>query len=239
MKNIYYICIIWFSFSHFAISQSLDSNSTFILPRNDAKIHNDSDIDPLIKRLKLVTIVDSRSWSIDREMEVWKAIMGSVDLEHIGFVFLVQPLEKIDVFKKYWFDEKKMDYPFYYDAGNKLFESNRFSEEKSRQTILIDEDDSVVLVGGSPIRTDPFNLYRSTLHHLTSEMGIKRAVRGVIVEEKDGIVKSFYSSDPIYVTEEGGVLPAKRAKEFIISKKFIPQSSPLTDTVLLIKRNFR
>jgi hypothetical protein len=70
-------------------------------------------------------------------------------------------------------------------------------------------------------------------------MGIKRAVRGVIVEEKDGIVKSFYSSDPIYVTEEGGVLPAKRAKEFIISKKFIPQSSPLTDTVLLIKRNFR
>jgi len=239
MKKIYYLCLIMIIHVQFVSAQDDRLIKTFILPPGKLKVDITTAINPLSKPVKLVSVIDQRSETFKRELEVWHAFLGSVDLEHIGFIFLVRPLVDIDSFKKFWFVDMQMNYPFFYDKSNEIFVSNAIIEAKSGHTMVLDKNDSVIVEGGSAVNTDPFNLYRSTLHNLTTEMGIKKAVRGEITEVKNGVVKSFYNSDPVYVTEDGEVLPAKLAKEYIISRKFIMQSSPLTDTVRLVKTNRR
>lgn len=235
MKKLYYLCLIMIIHVQYVSAQDDSRNKTFILPANKHKVDISTGINPISKPVKLISVIDQSSETFKRELEVWHAFLESVDLEHIGFIFLVRPLVDIDSFKKFWFVDMQMNYPFFYDKSNEIFISNAISEAKSGHTMVLDQNHCVILEGGSAINTDSFNRYRSTLHNLTTEMGIKKAVRGEITEVKNGVVKSFYNSDPVYVTEEGELLPAKLAKEYILSRKFIMQTSPLTDTVRLMK----
>ena len=69
------------------------------------------------------------------------------------------------------------------------------------------------------------------------EMGMDKAVRGVIVEHTERGIKWFYANEPVYVTEKGEVLPKKQADAGIRSKKWIPGTSPLSDTIRLVNRH--
>ncbi|WP_209332923.1 hypothetical protein [Lunatimonas salinarum] len=237
MKKLYYICLIMIIHVQSVSAQDNSRIKTFFLPANKHKVDISTGINPISKPVKLISVIDQSSETFNRELEVWHAFLRSVDLEHIGFVFLVRPIVDIDSFKKFWFVDMQMNYPFFYDQSNELFISNSITKVNSGHTMVLDQNHSVIVEGGSIVNTDRFNLYRSTLHNLTTEMGIKKAVRGEITEVKNGVVKSFYNSDPVYVTEDGEVLPTKLAKEYIISRKFIMQTSPLTDTVRLVKTN--
>jgi hypothetical protein len=221
------------------VAYGQDSNgfSKFQLPEKTLKIAGKTQQNPLEKPLKMVAVIDPNASTLSREAEVWKSFIGSLDTDSIGFVFLVMDHNDLAGFEHYWFEEMKMEYPFFYDTGNKVFDTNIISEERSKQTMLLDRNNFIVLIGGSPINTDPYNRYRSQLHHRTTAMGIVGAVRGVIVEETDRGVKWFYANDPVYVNENDEVVPTKQAKAGIYSKKWVPGISPLSDTIRLIKRN--
>jgi hypothetical protein len=209
----------------------------FKLPEKTLKVAGKTQQTPLEKPLKMIAFIDPLASSLNKEAEVWKYFIGSMDTDSIGFVFVVRDNSDMVNFNHYWFEEMAMNYPFFHDKGNRVFEVNAITNESSKQTILLDRNNFIILTGGSPINTDPFNRYRSELHHRTTEMGIMGAVRGVIVEETDRGVKWFYANDPIYVNEKGEFIPTKEAKEGIYSKKWVPGISPLSDTIRLINRN--
>ena len=221
----------------FLSHQAYTQDNSFQLPTNALKVVGKKDVDPLVKPLKVVAVIDTEGASVDRELEVWNGFMGSMDTDSIGFIFLVRATEDFGGFKQYWFANRKMDYPFFYDRDSKFIELNDLSEDMPGQTLILDRNNSVVLAGGSPMNTDPFNLYRSELHKRTTEMGIQGAVRGVIVEHSDRGVKWFYANERIFVNEDGERLTEQEAEDAITSKKVVPHISPLTDTVRLVRRN--
>lgn len=215
-----------------------DSNDLklFKLPEKTLMVAGNTQQYPLEKPLKMVAVIDPNSSTLNREAEVWKYFMASMDTDSIGFVFVVRDHNDIVNFEHYWFEEMEMEYPYFHDKGNRVFDLNEISEENSGQTMLLDKNNYIVLIGGSPINTDPFNRYRSELHKRTTEMGMEGAIRGVIVEETERGIKWFHVNEPIYVNEEGEFVPTKQAKEGIYSKKWVPGISPLSDTIRLIKR---
>lgn len=237
MKKFSLLLVIAVCLSHLGNAQNPDVSKIFKLPTNALKVSGTTKVNPLVKPLKLVTVIDPKGPSIDRELEVWNGLMGSMDIDSIGFVFLVQGAEDIERFKRYWFTDRNMDYPFYHDTEKKVIRANDLSEGSPGQTLLLDDKNAIILSGGSPINTDPYNLYRSELYKRTLEMGMEGAIRGVIVELTDGGMKWFYANEPIYVTEKGEVLPKNQADAGIRSKKWVPAISPLSDTIRLVKRN--
>lgn len=239
MKNfIYAICLAVF-FPCASYAQTEIVGKRFYLPTPEMQIDKGKKgVAPLDKKLKMVAVIDAKSSSYARELEVWKKFIKSVDADHVGFVFLVQPVNDIDAFTHNWFGEAEMDYPFFYDNKRAVFERNQIAGDKRLQTFLLDESNKVVVVGASPITNDPFNLYRSELYKRLLSLGIEGGVKGTIIEENDGVVK-MYSPNPVYVNEKGETVSLEKAREGIISGVFIPQSSPLSDTIVLVPRNKR
>lgn len=233
----FYFLVVVFGLSHFAYAQEATESKQFHLPGNAQKVSGNTEVNPLVKPLKLVTVLDPKGSSIDRELEVWNALMGSMDRDSIGYIFLVQDTDDKERFKQYWFTERNMDYPFYYDTGKKVIEANGLSVDSPGQTLLLDDKNAIILSGSSPINTDPFNRYRSELYHRTLEMGMDKAVRGVIVEHTERGIKWFYTNEPVYVTEQGEVIPKNQADAGIRSKKWVPGTSPLSDTIRLVNRH--
>jgi hypothetical protein len=224
--------------SKIGYGQDPNNLKVFKLPEKTFKVAGKTQQTPLEKPLKMVAFIDPLASSLNKEAEVWKYFIGSMDTDSIGFVFVVRDNSDMVNFKQYWFEEMVMDYPFFHDKGNRIFDINEISDDRSRQTMLLNRDNKIVLTGGSPINTDPFNRYRSELHKRTTAMGIEGAVRGVIVEKTEsGGIKWFHVSEPVYVNENDEVVPTKQAKAGIYSKKWVPGISPLSDTIRLIKRN--
>ncbi|WP_439483059.1 hypothetical protein [Cyclobacterium plantarum] len=233
----FYFLVVVFGLSHFTYAQEAIGSKLFQLPTDGLKVSGNTKVNPLVKPLKLVTVLDPKGSSIDRELEIWKGLMGSMDIDSIGYIFLVQDTEDIEQFKRYWFSEGKMDYPFYYDTERKVIEENGLSVDSPGQTLLLDDQNAIILSGSSPINTDPFNRYRSELYKRTLEMGMEGAVGGVIVEHTERGIKWFYANEPVYVTEKGEVIPKKQADAGIRSKKWVPGTSPLSDTIRLVNRH--
>lgn len=233
----FYFLVVVFGLSLFGYAQEATESKLFQLPANAQKVSGNTEVNPLVKPLKLVTVLDPKGSSIDRELEVWNALMGSMDRDSIGYIFLVQDTDDKERFKQHWFSDQNMDYPFYYDTGKKVIKANGLSEGSPGQTLLLDDKNAIILSGSSPINTDPFNRYRSELYQRTLEMGMDKAVRGVIVEHTERGIKWFYANEPVYVTEKGEVLPKKQADAGIRSKKWIPGTSPLSDTIRLVNRH--
>ncbi|NHE59179.1 hypothetical protein [Cyclobacterium plantarum] len=233
----FYLLLVVLALSHFGYAQEAGGSKIFKPPGNAIKVSGQTKVDPLLKPLKLVTVLDPKGSSIDRELEVWNGLMGSMDRDSIGYIFLVQDTEDIEQFKRYWFTDRKMDYPFYYDTERKVIEANGLSIDSPGQTLLLDENNTIILSGGSPINTDPYNRYRAKLYKQTVEMGMEGAIRGVIVELTDTGMKWFYANEPVYLTEQGEVIPKNQADAGIRSKKWVPAISPLSDTVRLVKRS--
>ncbi|WP_162342599.1 hypothetical protein [Cyclobacterium salsum] len=232
-----YLLVVVFGLSHFGYAQEATESKLFQLPANAQKVSGNTEVNPLVKPLKLVTVLDPKGSSIDRELEVWNGLMGSMDRDSIGYIFLVQDTDDRERFKQYWFSDRNMDYPFYYDTEKKVIKANGLSERSPGQTLLLDDKNAIILSGGSPINTDPYNRYRSELYQRTLEMGMEGAVRGVIVEHTERGIKWFYANEPVYVTEKGEVLPKNQADAGIRSKKWVPAISPLSDTIRLVNRN--
>ncbi|MDN3687445.1 hypothetical protein [Cyclobacterium jeungdonense] len=233
----FYFLVVVLALSHLGYAQEAYESKLFQLPANALKVNGNTEVNPLVKPLKLVTVLDPKGPSIDRELEVWNGLMGSMDRDSIGYIFLVQDTEDIEPFKQYWFSDRNMDYPFYYDTGKKVIEANGLSVDSPGQTLLLDDKNAIILSGGSPINTDPYNRYRSELYQRTLEMGMDKAVRGVIVEHTERGIKWFYASEPVYVTEQGEVIPKNQADAGIRSKKWVPGTSPLSDTIRLVNRH--
>lgn len=236
MIRFFFLFLLSVLISHYSQGQNPVLPKTFTLPGEGFMVRGNSSTDPLSKPLKLVTVIDPAETS-ERELEVWKALMGSMDTDSIGFVFLVRHAAGMADFKKRWFGDLSMNYPYFYDSENKVVDLNGISEDKSKQTFLLEKGNKVVLVGASPMYTDPLNLYRSELHTRTKEMGIEGAVRGVIVEVIEGGIKWFYANEQIYVDENGYRISEKEAKIAVKAGKVIPHTSPLTDTVRLVRRD--
>lgn len=232
-----YLLVVVFGLSHFGYAQEATESKLFQLPANALKVNGNTEVNPLVKPLKLVTVFDPKGSSIDRELEVWNALMGSMDRDSIGYIFLVQDTDDKERFKQYWFSDRNMDYPFYYDTGKRVIKANGLSEGSPGQTLLLDDKNAIILSGASPINTDPYNRYRSELYKRTLEMGMDKAVRGVIVEHTERGIKWFYANEPVYVTEKGEVLPKNQADAGIRSKKWVPAISPLSDTIRLVNQH--
>jgi hypothetical protein len=238
MNRLVFLYLLFGILSKIGYAQDSNDLKAFKLPEKTSMVAGKTRQLPLDKPLKMVAFIDPLASSLNKEAEVWKYFIGSMDTDSIGFVFVVRDNSDIVNFKHYWFVEMAMDYPFFHDKGNRVFEINEISDERSGQTMLLNRDNEIVLTGGSPINTDPYNRYRSELHKRTTAMGIEGAVRGVIVEQTEsGGTKWFHVNEPVYVNENDEVVPTKQAKEGIYSKKWVPGISPLSDTVRLIKRN--
>ncbi|MFO7825803.1 MAG: hypothetical protein R6V72_17840 [Cyclobacterium sp.] len=233
----FYFLVVVFGLSHFTYAQEATGSILFQLPTNALKVSGSTKVNPLVKPLKLVTVLNPKASSIDRELEVWNALMGSMDRDSIGYIFLVRDTDDKERFKQYWFSDRNMDYPFYYDTEKKVIKANGLSERSPGQTLLLDDKNAIILSGSSPINTDPFNRYRSEVYKRTLEMGMEGAVGGVIVEHTERGIKWFYANDPVYVTEKGEVIPKKQADTGIRSKKWVPGTSPLSDTIRLVNRH--
>lgn len=233
----FYLLVVVFGLSHFGYAQEATESKLFQLPANAQKVSGNTEVNPLVKPLKLVTVLDPKGSSIDRELEVWNGLMSSMDRDSIGYIFLVQDTDDRERFKQYWFSDRNMDYPFYYDTEKKVIKANGLSERSPGQTLLLDDKNAIILSGASPINTDPYNRYRSELYKRTLEMGMEGAVRGVIVELTERGVKWFYANEPVYVTEKGEVLPKNQADAGIRSKKWVPAISPLSDTIRLVNQH--
>ena len=156
-----------------------------------------------------------------------------MDTSHVGFVFLVTNVEDPNAFADRWKNGGDPDYPFYY--GPHLNCTPQDDPSGAETSILI-ENDRVVLTGKSPVTNEPYNLYRSKLDHMLRSRGIAGGVKGAITEEVDGVVRTRFSSNPVYVDQDGSVIPREKAGEMILSRNYLPEISPLSDTIRLNSR---
>lgn len=206
----------------------------FALPKS-VKETGTTGVSPLEKEIKVVSLLDPTSPSFEKELEVWKHFILGVDTSHVGFVFLLTTLEDPGAFIGKWRNEAGLDYPFFYDHQLNCILQN--PAQNAETTILVNNE-HIVLTGKSPVTNEPYNLYRSKLDNLLRSRGIAGGVKGAIIEEVDGIVKTRFSSDPVYVDQNGRILTREKAREMILSRSHIPELSPLSDTVRLNLKNY-
>src|SRR5690554_4186017 len=134
----------------------LDTGDKFSLP-NSTKEVGATGGSPLEKGVKVVSLLDRSSSSFDKELEVWKHFILSVDTSHVGFVFFITHVEDLNAFTDQWKNEGP-DYPFFYDHQLNCIPRNdkSYPKEKNETTMLVDKDD-IVLTGKSPVTNEPYN----------------------------------------------------------------------------------
>ena len=103
---------------------------------------------------------------------------------------------------------------------------------------MLVDNGKIVLTGKSPVTNAPYNQYRSTLDHMLRSRGIAGGVKGPITEEVDGVVRTRFSSNPVYVDQNGSVIPREKVREMIQSRNYIPEISPQSDTIRLNSRKY-
>ena len=190
---------------------------------------------PLEKEIQVISLLNPSSPSFERELEVWEHFVSMVDTGHVGFMFLIVPNEDPNAFADRWRNSTDMNLPFYYD--HQLNCNTEDGPKGNTETTLLVDNGKIVLTGKSPVTNEPYNQYRSMLDHMLRSRGIAGGVKGPITEEVDGVVRTRFNSNPVYVDHNGKVIPREKAREMILSRNYIPEISPLSDTIRLNLRS--
>lgn len=190
----------------------------------------------LEKEIQVVSLLNPSSPSFDRELEVWEHFVSMVDTGHVGFVFLIAPGEDPDALADKWRNGTDMNLPFYYAHQLNCIPEN--GPKGNTETTLLVENGKIVLIGKCPVTNEPYNQYRSKLDHMLRSRGIVGGVKGAITEEVDGVVRTRFSSTPVYVDQNGSIIPREKVREMIQSGNYVPEISPLSDTIRLNSRKY-
>lgn len=188
------------------------------------------------KRLKILSLIDTSCPACIEELKSWKDFIQGVDTMHIGFIFL---LYSSDQFLS--LDEeligKTLMYPYFKDINGSVFKKNKFPLDKKYQTFLLNSKNQIVLLGTPNRNAEMFNLYRDYIDKYFNERNVSGVVKGSITVNEGNYTKTRFATKPKYFLENGSVVEDEKAKEMIISLKYIPQINALTGEIILKKRD--
>lgn len=187
----------------------------------------------LNKELTLIRFIDPSNARIEFEMDVWKHFIQTVDTSLIGFVFYVPLADKS--FHDLWEAKIQDGILMVIDEKGLTKQVNQVSDDSGEQTFVLSRSGEVLAIGGSPIVADNFDKFRSVMARALLSKGIRRGVTGAIFDpETNG--RSWFMNEEAYLMPSGETIPKDEALKLVLKGYYIPQYSPLSDTVKLIKR---
>jgi len=204
------------------------------LPKlNSIKKNKEISINPLNKKIKILTLINGECGVCIDELEKWKKYMNKVDILEVGFVFLIYYSSYMD---NNYLDSSglQFDYPYFEDFGQKYIIENKFPKEKQYQTFLLNESNKVILIGNPIINESISNLFLKTIEkEISTNIGLER--------KKTNIETSIHRiklnmNDIIFKNENGVILSKKEKEKMIDSGKYIVKIDHKTKIITLIKR---
>ncbi len=118
-----------------------------------------SDVNPILKKVKIVTFIDGSCSICIKSLKEWQLIMKEEQFKELGYIFIISSYDHMVTFKKLNSNFIKLEYPYYYDAGDRLFLKNKIPDEQLFQTFLLDENNKVVLMGNPNTHEKIYSLY--------------------------------------------------------------------------------
>lgn len=125
----------------------------------------DTIVNELEKPVKIVTYIDSNTACSECAMQVllaWRHLMNDIPIkDELGFIYIMNSgkmqesdriLEKLGV-----------NFPVYYDLDNQYIEKNNLHVSAMARTFLLDQDNTVILVGEPLGREKLWELYKETV----------------------------------------------------------------------------
>lgn len=199
-----------------------------VLPTDKQIFNNRDKTSPISKKIKIMSVINGGCGPCVEELQEWKKFMKGIDTTYVGFVFLVNSVDQIRDFKVKDSLSINLNYPYYYDKLNKITEKNKFSENKLYQTFLLDEKNTVVLLG-KPNTSEMYELYRSQIYKME-----KKAIKGTTVSRNAGVSTTNVPGNYTFKDEKGNVLDQKKAEEMMNSHKYMPSIND-RDQIITLK----
>jgi hypothetical protein len=209
----------------------------FILPDDSLVVNsNKITINPLSKKIKIVTAINASCGACISELRDWMVFMKDFDTSQVGFIFLLYSNDHLMAFEKINPVSIHFTYPYFHDKGKKVFLKNNIPEHKLYQTFLLDSTNHVVLVG-NPINNKELSaLYKSEIQKAKTITDQFIESQGVKMDYKNNRAYLYFGNEVIWQDESGKRLSKKEAKE-LCSKNdcWLDQSSP--NLVIIRKRS--
>jgi len=202
-----------------------------ILPDNHLMINPGRySIDPLKKRLKILTLVNANCGKCVEELTDWKRFISQVDTGHVGFIFLCHSQDELMLLKRTDSLIIKLSYPYFQDPDKKLISRNSFSDDVRYQTFLLDTENKVILIGNPIYHAQIRNLY---LKEIQERLNTADTGNGVRFIDEPGRVRIQVDGNIIFKDDEGKILSKKEMKEKAGSGKYILDHNSNTNTITL------
>ena len=128
---------------------------------NDSLIRNTRGkyLNPKYKTIKILTIINGDCSVCVDELKKWKELIKRVDTSKVGFIFSVYSSDNLRGFKLLDRLEIHFDYPYFIDKNKEFIIKNKFSENKLFQTLLLNNNNEVILVGNPTTNKTIHKLY--------------------------------------------------------------------------------
>lgn len=205
----------------------------FILPDDSLLVNsNKIAINPLSKKIKIVTAINASCGACISELKDWMVFMKDFDPSQVGFIFLLYSNDQLMAFEKINPVSIHFSYPYFHDKGKIAFIKNNIPEQKLYQTFLLDSTNHVVLVG-NPINNKELSaLYKSEIQKAKTIPDQFIESQGVKMDYKNNRAYLYFGKEVIWQDESGKRLSKKEVKE--LSSKYdcwLDHSSPNLVTI--------
>lgn len=208
----------------------------FSLPTEEIMIQdqNEKKINPLLKKLKIVTFINGDCGDCVLELKEWKKYMSKLPIEEVGFLFIVYSSDNLFTFKILNRDEIKLSYPYFNDSGMTVKKRNNISKFKSKQTFLLDEKNNIIHYGNPTSSLEQSRKYEEIIAEKIIELD--KPIRYRITQTTQGTDVRI-EGDLIWKDSKGNVIDQDEAEKMLDSGLFYPNFSPATKTMTLLKKN--
>lgn len=134
-------------------------NKEIVLPNDSLIVNNQKFPNPLIKKIKILSLINGDCSVCYDELREWKEFIKEVDTGKVGFIFNIYTFNDLIAFEDMNRNTLKFKYPYFKDVGAKIKEINDFSDDKIYKTVLLDEFNKVILIGNPNVHPDIRKLY--------------------------------------------------------------------------------
>lgn len=220
-----------------AESQNLIKNENLngkkmILPSSKLMRNEDSkDINPLVKNLKILTIINGSCPVCINELKKWKTYMKTVDTSQVGFVYLIQSDDDLFTFKQLNKEYIKLNYPYFYDVKKNISKVNNLNNTKASNTFLLDDKNKIILKGNPNMNKELFRKYNT---EITKRIKKKES----IVEINQGLAGSTFKigNGFIYKDQNGKILSKTESDKLMSDNNYIPNIDTEKSVITFKKR---
>lgn len=189
-------------------------------------------INPLSKKIKILTIINVSCGSCINELNDWLGFMSATDTSKVGFIFLFHSIDNLTTFDEINQSFIHFQYPYFFDREMSIVKKNNLPNEKQYQTFLLDSTNRIVLIGNPNYQKELSRLYQSEIHRLSNSKVETRS--GVVLTHEPGRVRLNFGEAVVFQDETGKRLTELEVKK--MSKQHDCWLEQKSESIVIIRR---